>query len=194
MKHWGFVTVMEHQRLGLIGGYLVLNPLGRPNEFHCTSPVRTTRPQEILYGSTLNAFLYGEQIAQILIAKAKIKPFAVVTDKPQVLAVQEFVEMPICYVCHTTWESEKNMRIDAAEMSDLAEANGVMTEIASIPGLSAFRWSEHHVGRYPVAVPELVARPAAETVDELKNVSSVIDFLEPFERIRLAIEEAQKAA
>jgi len=40
----------------------------------------------------------------------------------------------------------------------------------------------------------LVARPTAETVDELKNVSSVIDFLEPFERIRLAIEEAQKAA
>jgi hypothetical protein len=69
-----------------------------------------------------------------------------------------------------------------------------MTDIASVPGLSSFRWSEQSVGRYKLAVPELVTRSTSETVAELKNVSSAIDFLEPFERIRLAVEEAQKAA
>ena len=194
MKNWGFLTVMEHQRHGLIGGYLVLNPLGRPIEFHCTSPVRTNRAQEILYGATLDAFLYGEQIAQILITRAKTKPCAVVTDKPQVLAVQEFVGMPICYIHNEIFSDEKQLLIYGSEIKETSASIGVMTAIASVPGISAFRWSEQTIGRYQLAVPELATRPTSDTVDALKNVSSAIDFLEPFERIRLAIEEAQKAA
>ena len=58
----GFLTVQEFTDLGLIGGYLILNAVGRPLEFHCTAPVRPNRAQEILYGPTLAPFLYGEQI------------------------------------------------------------------------------------------------------------------------------------
>ena len=194
MKNWGFLTVMEHQRLGLIGGYLVLNSLGRPVEFHCTSPVRTNRAQEILYGTTLNAFLYGDQIAQTLITRAKNKPCTTLTDKPQVLAVQDCVEMPICFLHPQLPKCEEKIQICNTERNDSSNESGVMSIIASVPGLFPFRWSEHHVGRYILAIPELTIRSTAETVDGLKNVSTAIDFLEPFERIRLAIEEAQKAA
>ena len=194
MKNWGFLTVLEHQRHGLIGGYLVLNALGRPVEFHCTAPVRTNRAQEILYGATLDAFLYGEQIAQTLITRAKTKPFTVLTDREQVLAIQEFVETPVCYIQNEIHNSEKPLLIHGEKTYVASGTNGVMAAIASVPGVSAFRWLEHRVGRYQLAVPELATRPASETVDELTNVSTAIDFLEPFERIRLAIEEAQKAA
>jgi len=197
IKNWGFLTVMEHQRHGLIGGYLVLNPLGRPVEFHCTTPVRANRAQEILYGATLDAFLYGEQIAQILIERAKNKPYAVLTKRPQILAVQEFVKMPICYIGHDVPASEKKRLMINTENDNhdgSPEECEIMTDIASVPGLSSFRWSEQSIGRYKLAIPELATRPTSETVAELKNVSSAIDFLEPFERIRLAIEEAQKAA
>ena len=200
MKNWGFLTVLEHSRHGLIGGYLVVNTLGRPVEFHCTSPVRTNRAQEILYGTTLDVFLYGEQIAQTLITRAKTKPFAVMTDKSQVLAVQEFVEMPVCFIPNEIRCSEKQLRIIDSEITKYSENNkpsekiGVMEVITSIPGVSAFRWTEHSVGHYQLAIPELATQPASETIDEVKNASATIDFLEPFERIRLAIEEAQKAA
>lgn len=194
MKNWGFITVMEHQRCGLIGGYLVLNSLGRPIEFHCTTPVRTNRAQEILYGTTLDAFLYGEQIAQVLISRAKTKPFAVLTDKPPILAAQEFFELPICYLHHENPASESQREVFGTETNDSADPTGAMAALASVPGLSAFRWTEQNVGRYPLAVPELAVCPASETADEWKIVSFAIDFLEPFERIRLAIAEAQKAA
>lgn len=46
----GFLTVVEHKQHGLFGGYLVLNQVGRPLEFHCTAPVKPNRAQEILYG------------------------------------------------------------------------------------------------------------------------------------------------
>ncbi len=39
----GFLTILEHQQHGLVGGYLLLNTAGRPLEFHCTAPVKATR-------------------------------------------------------------------------------------------------------------------------------------------------------
>ena len=189
----GFLTVTEHQRHGLIGGYLVLNYLGRPVEFHCTSPVRTSRAQEILYGVTLNPFLYGEQIAQLLIRRAKIKPNTILTDIPHVLAVQEFVETSVCYIAGFS-DKEKPVQFFNDETQTVEEMDSVLNSIAAVPGISLRCWSDQRIGRYQLAVPELGAHSAEETVDELKSISPIIDFLEPFERIRLAIAEAQKAA
>src|SRR4051812_23172961 len=53
----GFLTVVEDEQQGLVGGYLLLNPLGRPVEFHCTAPVKPNRAQQILYGPTLRPYL-----------------------------------------------------------------------------------------------------------------------------------------
>ena len=58
----GFLTVVTIPDQGLVGGYLVLNAAARPLEFHCTTPVRANRAQEILYGPTLRPYLFGEQI------------------------------------------------------------------------------------------------------------------------------------
>src|SRR3954451_6478450 len=85
----GFLTVVENAELGLIGGYLLLNPAGRPLEFHCTAPVKPNRTQEILYGPTLKPFLYGEQIGQTLLTRSKLTPSVVFTDSEAVLAARE---------------------------------------------------------------------------------------------------------
>src|SRR6266576_6035917 len=87
----GFLTVVENAELGLIGGYLLLNPAGRPLEFHCTAPVKATRTQQILYGPTLLPFLYGEQIGQTLLKRSKRSPVVVCTDVEAMLDVREFM-------------------------------------------------------------------------------------------------------
>ncbi len=97
-ENLGYVTVVDQPKLGLIGGYLVLNPAGRPLEFHCTTPLKPSRAQEILYGPVLEPFLYGEQIAQTLIARSKMPVRFVLTDKAAALAVQHFVDIPVLYV------------------------------------------------------------------------------------------------
>ena len=196
LRHFGFLTVTEHPRHGLIGGYLVLNHLGRPIEFHCTTPVRANRAQEILYGATLDAFLYGEQVGRILVQKAKTQPNVVLTDHARVLAVQDFVKTPVVYVPGQKTNSHNGLQLlrsDGSEAETDATPNALET-LDSVPGISAARWSEHKIGRYQVAIPESVSRPVAEIVADLKDVSHTIDFLEPFERIRLAVEEAQRAA
>ena len=107
----GFLTVTQHPQWGLIGGYLVLNALGRPLEFHCTAPVRPTRAQRILYGPTLEPYLYGEQIGQALVTKASTAAVAICTDRTAVLAVSEFVSMPVLLVLDAA-ASEASARRD----------------------------------------------------------------------------------
>ena len=85
----GFVTVVLHEQHGLFGGLLVLNTAGRPLEFHCTAPLKPNRAQEILFGPTLQPYLYGEQIARTLIVQVQDKLLAAITDLEPVLAARD---------------------------------------------------------------------------------------------------------
>src|SRR5262245_42921407 len=86
----GFLAVVEHPQLGLLGGYLVVNAQGRPLEFHCTAPIKPNRAQEILFGPTLAPYLYGEQIGQTLAARSKVAPRLILTDSQPALSLRDF--------------------------------------------------------------------------------------------------------
>ena len=161
----GFLTVTEHAELGLFGGYLVLNAAGRPLEFHCTSPVKPNRAQEILYGPTLKPYLYGEQIGQTLIAKAKNDVGLVCTDLAACLAAREFIERPI-------------LLIESADTSDARDyALGSRFALGKNEARTAAQYSADE-------------NAACEFHAQLHDA---IDLLEPFARIREALEEAQKS-
>ncbi len=98
----GFLTVTGRAIEGLVGGYLLLNDRGRPLEFHCTAPVSANRAQEILYGSTLEGYLYGEQIAGSLIRRSRVSVATIFTDLPSVLCVRNQCEYPVSLVKRCT--------------------------------------------------------------------------------------------
>lgn len=96
---FGFLSVRKHAVHGYFGGYLLLNSLARPLEFHCTLPVLTTKAQQILYGPTLDEFVCGEQIARALVMKAKTKPSAILTDCSAALSLRHVCDVPLaCFV------------------------------------------------------------------------------------------------
>jgi hypothetical protein len=159
----GFLTVTEHAEHGLFGGYLILNVSGRPLEFHCTAPLKPSRAQEILYGPTLHPFLFGEQIGQTLLAKAKVKPFLVCTDADAMLAAREFSEVPLVFV--SSPESESGM------------TQGTPFSLGKRKVVTA----PTHPDDQAVALEKWSAAHADS-----------LDLLEPFTRIREALEEAQK--
>ena len=164
----GFLTVVEHEQFGLVGGYLILNASGRPLEFHCTAPVKPSRAQQILFGPTLAPYLYGEQIAQALINKGAIEPLVAWTDQAPVLAVREFVSPPVALLINDTHGAD-----DARRHFDSVV--------------------EFEVGRHRVAV--VANQPAdRERVLDRMTALTAFDLWEPFGRIREAVEEAQRAA
>ncbi len=174
----GFLTVIEFPEQGLFGGYLILNRLSRPLEFHCTTPIKPTRAQQILYGPTLQPYLYGEQIGRTLATSAKTRPVAVLTDREPALALREFIDVPVVLVPGQSSpaggeDTDSRYRIDAAHVNPHR--------------LAAFQLGPHRL-----MVPAESATDREAVVAALGEIADSFDFREPFERIREAIEEARR--
>lgn len=180
---FGFLTVLPHPQHGFFGGYLVLNTSGRPLEFHCTAPVKPNRAQEILYGPTLEPFLYGEQIGHALVSKSKVAVQVVCTDQAPVLALRTVVSVPVTLVLPAdadTSSGESAPRPATTYRVDAAHPNG--------PRLVTFA-----LGQNRLAIQALVASDESDVAQRLGPLAESIDLAEPFQRIREAIEEAQRA-
>ena len=161
---FGFLTVHESAAHGVFGGYLVVDALGRPLEFHCTAPVRVSRAQQILYGPTLAGYLHGRQIGGALLSEAGLAPAVVFTDEPSVLEVRPHTRLPVALV----------------RRSDAEQADG------------GFRGTAFTLGDAEVIPPpdDPVGREAIRA--GLAELADTVDLCEPFDRIRAAIDEAQR--
>jgi len=183
----GFLTVLQQPRLGLLGGYLILNAVGRPLEFHCTAPVRPNRAQEILYGSTLEPYLFGEQIGSTLLKKAKVKPQLVLTDVRPALELREHTKIPVALVVGSPADIEApspalkiaTTRIDSAQ--------------ADVPAPKHLQLIHFQLGATQLAIAARHEEDRDQILRDWDAHTESLDFSEPFGRIRDAIDEAQKS-
>ena len=155
---YGFLTAVESGSHGVFGGYLLVDALGRPVEFHCTAPVKVSRAQQILYGPTLTGHLHGRQIGGALLEEAGSTPVVVLTDSEAMLHVRPHTSLPVVLV---------------RRCGDEASGDG---------------------GGALVVGHALVTPPAdaGGVVSHLEALAAAVDLCEPFERIRAAIDEAQR--
>ena len=156
---FGFLTVVDSPTHGVFGGYLLVDLLGRPLEFHCTAPVKVSRAQQILYGPTLHGHLHGRQIGATLLAEGKATPDVVLTDHESLLHVRPHTGLPVAFV----------RRSEAAAGA------------AGFPIGSA--WVRTH---------DADAARESAVRERLAALGGTVDLCEPFERIRAAIDEAQR--
>lgn len=177
----GFLTVVEDPEYGLFGGYLVLNTAGRPEEFHCTAPIRPNRAQQILYGPTLEPYLFGEQIGQALLAKAKAHPLLVCTDREPALAVRDHVDVPVALVLPSESASPQEGSARSAGTQWRVDAAHDLRQLVT------FR-----LGRNCLAVAATAAADQQQIHEHLQGLADSFDLAEPFGRIREAIEEARR--
>jgi hypothetical protein len=166
----GFITVRHHVEHGYFGGYLILNQLGRPLEFHCTLPVKPSRAQSLLYGHTLDEFICGEQIAKALVTKAKLKPSLLLTDCTAVLAFEQVGDEPMVLV--ETGDSN----IEEAHLRRPHQASSSLKRI----GASGLKCS---VSSSSSANSDLLSEIAPKLAPNF-------DLTEPFQRIAEALLEA----
>jgi hypothetical protein len=159
----GFLTVL-HEASGYLGGYLVTNLWGRPLEFRLSSAVQPNRVQQILYGSTLEAYLCADLIGKTLVEKAGIPVQMLVTDQGPVLDLRRKVEVPVLWLA-------------AADDSE-APAGTVVSPASG--------------GRGPLLRHPDYPGDEAASREILARLGDGLDLAEPFARIREAIGEARK--
>lgn len=167
----GFVTVRHHPIHGFFGGYLIVNSLARPLEFHCTLPLQPTRAQQILYGATLNEFVCGEQIARALITKAKCTPVALFADTASVLTLRHVHNIPLSV-------------IESDERSDLQ---------LQYPTNVRDDFYRFKVYGHSMSMLHDYAHDAQAFESLFDSKKAPLDLLEPFGRIEEALLEAHPA-
>ncbi len=162
IQRFGFITVVDVPELGFAGGMLVVSPRGRPIEFHCTPPVAENRTQKILYGQTYHDFLFCDQIASSIFEKSKARPQLLVTDRCELLALDQIAHTPVVMLCAPDQTENRIAGFDVG-------GEQVISQIDDAQLLSSVKLA-------------------------CREFSKSLPLVEPFERIRLAIEEAQAVA
>jgi len=168
--YFGFVTVVQIENVGFCGGLLILNSVARPLEFHCTLPVKPTKAQSILYGSTLKPHLCGEVIAKALVEKSKTKPHVLVTDCPDTASIKDS-------------SAQKNVPTvlflgDSHEIHDEIEVD----------------WNPFKLVTQTILLPESQRGSWEDTKSQLEPFCQRNQLVEPFGRIRQAVAEAHQQA
>lgn len=189
----GFLTVLEHAQHGLMGGYLVLNHAGRPLEFHCTAPIKPNRAQQILYGPTLEPYLYGEQIGQALVAKSTVEPLVICTDMRPALAVRPLVTAPVALVLSET-DSGPGGSVSATSIGESEDEGQLIAPRRRLdaPHTAGPLLQVFQIGRSRLAVTPDREGDRSEILKRLGRFDDLFDLAEPFGRIREALEEAQR--
>ncbi|MCA9230644.1 MAG: hypothetical protein KDA57_08330 [Planctomycetales bacterium] len=166
LSAFGFLTALEDPQHGFFGGYLVLSDLGRPLEFHCSTPVLPNEAQKILYGPTLRPYVLGEIIGQTLVSKGQLAVQAVITDLDEILTLALFRDEPV--LC-----------LDSKETTSADQ-----TPVVSAPTLA--------MGDHRLFGSSTCTWQAEQLQAALAPLCSHVDLSEPFQRIREAIREAQR--
>lgn len=167
-RAYGFLTAVESGPHGVFGGYLLVDPWGRPLEFHCTAPVKVSRAQQILFGSTLQSHLHGQQIGGTLLAEGTVTPEVVLTDLEPMLHVRSHTKLPVAFV------------------RDASSGTPAAT-FGSAIGTGSFM-----IGNATVSPHASDAARGDDLRARLEELAAAVDLCEPFERIRAAIDEAQR--
>jgi len=145
------------------GGVLITDIETKPYEFRCTSPVRPTSIQRMLYGNTLEEYIYVELIGVPLINAAKEKPTLILVRIPLLLRIRPSLSCPVILVRHDPQQANISSGTGENELKPIAISahRGFPTEASAAQAILA---------------PLLQKR----------------DILEPFERLQIALAESHK--
>jgi hypothetical protein len=183
---FGFLSSLESPDHGYFGGYLIVSPLGRPVEFHCTSPVRPSRAQEILYGPTLQPYLLGDQISSALLQAAKLTPRLIVTDQAAMLVARNRANAPMTLLLAAHLHGPSG----AAPANDRDGIDPIASSFAA-SGLRVVD-GRFTVGNYELQIPTGFESEMNAVSQSVSILSHHIELFEPFGRIHEAIREAQR--
>jgi hypothetical protein len=184
---FGFLSTLESTEYGYFGGYLIVSPLGRPLEFHCTSPVRPSRAQEILYGPTLQTYLLGEQISGALLKAATLTPRLVITDVAGMLVARVNLGCPMALIVSQPTPT------GATELLANDDTGHIVAFGAGERKPEAGTGSKLlSVGDYELVLPVGFEAERHAVAEIAAQLSQQVDLSEPFGRIHEAIREAQR--
>jgi hypothetical protein len=185
---FGYLSMLEFPDHGYFGGYLIVSPLGRPLEFHCTAPILPSRAQRILYGATLEPFLLAEQIAGALLLVAKLRPDLIITNREVALQARVQSHVPMVALCGKTQQPP-----DCVTSSDPNASDPSASTLTQLPGTETVDgFGTFSVNSFCFQMPPGYESEKDQASQLLALLGRHVNLAEPFGRIEEAIREAQR--
>ncbi len=171
----GFLAFKEFDR-GYRGGLLITDNRGKPLEFRCTSPIRPTQVQRILYGRTLTPHLAVQLIGAPLTSSVTEKPTIIVVNQDVFLQLRELIQKPVILVRRQgeTFQTGGDAQDRPDHEPFLLECEGAKFDPIVVE--SHWRYSEE----------------TQQLREQLREVFDYVDLLEPFGRVGLALDEVER--
>jgi hypothetical protein len=144
------------------GGTLITDLETKPYEFRCTSPIKPTQLQRMLYGDTLEEYIHVELIGLPLVNASKEKPNLLLVRNPVLLRIRPIVAYPVVL-----------LRRGQGSVANAGEADGTIKPIT----ISSHRDFPAETSSAQMMLGTLMQRR---------------DLLEPFDRLQIALTEAHK--
>ncbi len=155
----GYLLTDETPATGYFGGLLIITSAGRPVAFHYTQqPVKPTEMHRILYGASLESFVRGHLIACSLLRACRHRPKLLLVSDGLLVSLQPTFGVPT-----------------AAPFDESLPA----PPDCAVVTVAGTKWLIH--GREGEHVRRLLA-------DQLEAVGGVEVLIEPFGRVRAALE------
>ena len=93
-----FAVHPTQDKKGFMGGILVINRQGVPQEFRCTLPLRPTVAQRALYGNILEPYMFNELIGTPLVKALTAPPNCCLVERGMMLGLRERMEVPVIHL------------------------------------------------------------------------------------------------
>jgi hypothetical protein len=151
-----FMDVILFSDGAIRGGILTTDIETRPYEFRITSAIKPSQLQQMLYGTSLKDYVYGELICAPLIKATKEKISFVLTRERYIMEVRPLVGVPIVLLAY----------------NEKGAADGVKP--------ISFQVHKDYSSEFS----------PAQTV--LTPITQKLDLMEPFERLKLALNEVHR--
>jgi len=170
LNNLAFVTLAEVEEGVFRGGILVTDTHGKPMEFRCTSPIRPNAVQRTLYGDTLMPHIAVELVGKPLVKAVQSSPDVVLVQQEEFLSLRTKCEQPVLL------SRRQGEEMQLAEESGKSQPEEVLSSSSGkfAPVVVTCHWD------YPDDI--------MQCKDGLGWMFSNCDLVEPFERVKTALE------
>ena len=164
-----FILLAEVEEEVLRGGILITDAYGKPLEFRCTSPIKPNAVQRTLYGSTLIPHIAVDLVGKPLVNQVEAAPTVVLVQQEEFLLMRTSIEEPILLARRQGEDIQLSQEIGKSHPEELLSSSSGKFA----PVVITCHWD------FPDDI--------AQCKERLASIFSNCDLVEPFERVKNAL-------
>ena len=177
MASLSYLDVVALSNDRFLGGLLTVNELGLPTEFHYSDPIRPSKLQLSLYGTTLGRYVMVDVVGKGLLDASQARNAPVVVGHSDLLELATKTKRPLCKMTAT------NLR-PLGDLGEVKENNAeeFAAQLNDVTSPVSFR------------IYDRVNFPLDQVLPAFIECAGRFDVLEPMARVRRTLEVVQHDA